>query len=47
MLYLLRSGVPWSVVMGWSRARRMAACVVLAEQDGFSFDWEQRRYRHE
>ncbi|GBQ09728.1 hypothetical protein [Swaminathania salitolerans] len=46
-LYLVRHGVPWAVVMGWSRARRIAACVVLAEGEGFRFDWEHRVYRRD
>lgn len=47
MLYLVKHGVPWQVLDGWSRARRMAACVALAEQGGEIFDWELMRYRYE
>jgi hypothetical protein len=47
MLYLLRHGVPWEVMRGWSRARRMAACVAIAEQQGAVFDWDAMRYRAE
>lgn len=45
MLYLVKHGVPWDVVRSWSKARRMGACVALAEQDGFVFDWSVMQYR--
>lgn len=45
VLYLAKHGVPWTVIMSWSRRRRIAACVTIAEQDGFVFDWDACCYR--
>ncbi|AFW00507.1 hypothetical protein NBRC3257_1572 [Gluconobacter thailandicus NBRC 3257] len=45
MLYLLDHGVPWNILKSWSRARRMAACIITAERDGHVFDWSRRQYR--
>jgi len=42
--------VPWQVAFGprtdvFSAAQRMAACVVLGEMDGSTYDWAARRWR--
>jgi len=44
MMYLMKHGVPWNVLNSWSDARRLAACVILAEQAGARFDWVSMRY---
>ncbi len=44
ILLLAGRGVPWSEIMSWSEARRLAAVVAIGEMQGREFDWGAGRW---
>lgn len=44
-MWLIKNGVPYDVAFSYTAEERFAACVVMSEFEGKTFDWEAMAFK--